>query len=236
MVAHHQVAAFAFPLLLCAAAPLRAQGAVARDSMTQMRDETARRRPITVWAAGARNQALQTRAGSTHDRDLYLIGLRVAWPLIGRRGDPPFAQLEYVMEIIPLVVSTNMPKYATEPLLPSCPTSGPCAYAAPPVEQRTAFGAGLTPLGLALHVGSRPVGLVVRGGAGVVYFSHAVPDPEEPRRNFTLDLAAALETRVSPWVMLTVGYRFNHLSNAGRGPVNPGMNSHMLEVGATRAR
>jgi hypothetical protein len=42
--------------------------------------------------------------------------------------------------------------------------------------------------------------------------------------------------RLTPRVGIVVGYSLNHISNAGRGPVNPAMDSRVVELGLTFAR
>jgi len=101
----------------------------------------------------------------------------------------------------------------------------------------TAYGIGAVPLGYEMRVrAGKALAFAVRGSAGVVYFSRAVPDPAEPRLNFLLDVVAGTEVYFSPRFGFTAGYRLNHVSNAGTGPVNPGMNSQMLELGVIFSR
>ncbi|MDQ3673965.1 MAG: acyloxyacyl hydrolase, partial [Gemmatimonadota bacterium] len=63
-----------------------------------------------------------------------------------------------------------------------------------------------------------------------------IPDPAEKRLNFAFDAGAATELRIARRLSITTAYKINHISNAGRGAVNPGMNSRMLELGVVVAR
>jgi hypothetical protein len=99
----------------------------------------------------------------------------------------------------------------------------------------TVYGVGLAPVGLQAQIAlTRRLGLVTGADGGIVWFARAVPDPDERRLNFWLNGRSGLELRVARELILVVGYRFNHISNGGAGPVNPGMNSHMIELGLAR--
>jgi hypothetical protein len=190
---------------------------------------------FAVWTAFAGNEPLNTRIGNTNDRDLLLIGVRARWLL---SVDGP-VELAYTADLLPAVVSTGMPAYtfATVPG-PLCPPNQTCA---PPIitemSRKTVYGFGAAPLGGEMRYrATRPLAFVLRGSAGGVYFSRPIPDPDERRFNFIFDIGAGAEWRFSRRVAMTAGYRLNHISNAGRGPVNPGMNSQMLELGLNLAK
>lgn len=189
---------------------------------------------FAVWTAFAGNEPLSTRIGSTNDRDLYVVGVRARW-LRSQRGS---FELAYTADLLPAVVSTGMPAYTFVDVRgPMCPPSQACAVSIiTEVTRNTVYGFGVAPGGEARFRASRPLSLVLRGSAGGVYFSRPIPDPDERRFNFIFDIGAGAELRFSRRLAITAGYRLNHISNAGRGPVNPGMNSQMLEVGLDLAR
>ena len=56
------------------------------------------------------------------------------------------------------------------------------------------------------------------------------------RFNFMAESGAGLRLFLTKRTALMVGYHFHHLSNADRGPKNPGINSNMLYVGASLFR
>lgn len=190
---------------------------------------------LGVWTAVARDQLLKTRVGHLNDRDLYLVGLR-ARRMLGVRSR---VELAYTAELLPAVVSTGMPAYGQVDF-PECAPSERCLLTADLNQQmtrQTVYGAGIVPLGLELRFGAaRRLALLLRGSAGLVAFTRPVPDPGEERLNFTLDAGAGAEVRLTQRVGFAAGYRMNHLSNGGRGPVNPGMDSRMLEIGLIFAR
>ncbi|MFL5577003.1 MAG: acyloxyacyl hydrolase [Gemmatimonadaceae bacterium] len=198
------------------------------------------RRPpaLGAWTALARNEPLRTRFGHTHDRDLYAMGLRAAWALTHGAA----VRLEYTVDFLPAVLSTEMPTYAVTPRpTGACRSGEPCSAPLRSREallaERSVYGVGVLPAGLQLRVpvGSR-LSLLARGAAGAVWFDRRVPDPREKRLNFWGDLGAGAELAVASALSLGAGFRLNHISNANTGPVNPGMNSRMLELGVSWRR
>ena len=189
---------------------------------------------FAVWTAFAGNEPLNTRIGDTNDRDLLLVGVRARW-LLSVRGS---IELAYTADLLPAVISTGMPGYTFVNVPGLCSPIQTC----PPeilteMTRNTVYGFGVVPVGGEVRFrAARPLALVLRGSAGGVYFSRPIPDPDERRFNFIFDIGGGAEWRFSQRVAMTAGYRLNHISNAGRGPVNPGMNSQMLELGLNLAK
>jgi len=73
---------------------------------------------------------------------------------------------------------------------------------------------------------------VLRAGAGALVASDRVP-AGETRINFSLLVGFGLDFRVHGRRYLSLGYRLHHISNAGRGGHNPGINTHTLMCGFT---
>jgi len=171
-------------------------------------------RTLVSWVAAARDQPLKTRVGPTNDRDLYVVGLRARW-FTKRLA---FMEAAYTFDVIPAVVSTGMPSYRT--VVQSC-ASAACR-ALPTVQllemtPQTVYGAGVAPLGGELRVQTVPrLAVLLRGSAGVVYFSKPIPDPGEKRFNFVFDAGAAAEMRLARRLGVTAGSKINPISAAGR--------------------
>jgi hypothetical protein len=190
----------------------------------------------TVWSASAHGQPLATRLGYRYDRGLVIVGLQKRWPLTENQDRS--LELAYTIDITPVVLSTEMPEYVIRTV--------PCGGSSPPgcrttvsvlSGQHTAHGAGAAPVGfLGRWRVSRALGLQLRASGGVVYFSQAIPDPLGCTLNFTADAGIAADVRVANKLSLVAGWRLNHISNGGRGQVNPGMNSRMIELGLSLAR
>ncbi|MBX6332717.1 MAG: acyloxyacyl hydrolase [Gemmatimonadaceae bacterium] len=191
-------------------------------------------RTTELWGAVAHNAFLKTRLGPRRDRDLYLVGIRAAWSAPGARR----VRLAYTVDLLPAVISTGMPEYRVA----SCATDVCTATdTGPPYKliatPHTVYGIGLAPVGLTARIAvTSRLGLVAGASGGIIVFTKPVPDPRERRLNFTGDGRVGITLDVTRTLALSVSYHFNHISNGGAGPVNPGMNSHMIEVGIAPVR
>ena len=196
---------------------------------------------ITPWVSGTRAAAIETRQGLQHDRALTAFGVRGAWSVVRRRN----LALEYVADLIPVVVTTANRAYQWR--------LGPCT---PPdctdsryregeeyvsarwrPERYTSVGFGVAPLGAQLRLSIAPrVNLTTAVTAGAVYFSRPVPDYEAARLNFVGEMGFGAELTLTNRRALAIGYRFQHISNAGTAPLNMGLDSHLLAIGLVFSR
>jgi hypothetical protein len=100
-----------------------------------------------------------------------------------------------------------------------------------PTARATVFGTGLAPLGLKASFGRARLKPFVSAAGGVLVFGQRVPLPAATKLTFTGDisLGAELWTRASR--AFTLGLKFHHISNAGTGDVNRGLNLFVLYGG-----
>lgn len=94
----------------------------------------------------------------------------------------------------------------------------------------TSRGLGVRPLGLRGILGTGKVQLQAEAGAGVLRFGIPTPSSNATRLNFSGELGVGVRVELAR-SHVGFGYRLHHLSNAGRGDVNPGIDSHMLYAG-----
>jgi hypothetical protein len=227
-------AALAALVLVIQTPEARAQEIDARADTGITRSE--RQSVWSVWSASAHGQPLATRLGYRYDRGLLIVGLQKRWALMANRDGS--LELDYTIDLTPVVASTEMPEYIIRTVPCSAGSQRGCSMQVSELTGvHTAHGAGAAPVGF---VGrwrvSHTFGLQLRASGGMVYFSQAVPDPLGCRLNFTADAGIAADVRVANKLALVVGSRLNHISNGGRGQVNPGMNSRMIELGLSLAR
>lgn len=218
------------------ASPAMAQRAAHADSAhVQRSDSTIKARwTFGAWVAGAVRQPLETRLGHVHDRDLFLVALRASHPIV---VSPRFA-LRSTVDVFPLVVATGNRDYSPTSY-PVC--NGPTLCLGDGHEwlapmRRTAYGAGIAPLGFeGVAALGRRLAFQLGVSGGAVLFNRRIPDPGETRFNFMADGNAAFRFAVVPGrATVVAGFRLNHISNGGQGHVNPGMDSHLLFVGFER--
>lgn len=200
------------------------QDSVAREHSPALASRHGLWKPaFSVWAGTAQHSAFKTRIGTPMYRDLYIVGVRAAWPIATGASDV----LQYFVDVIPVVMTTDMPDYsALDGCLPGwfCPQAHPIP--------RTVYGAGLSPLGFSvrlLQVGR--VRLSTEASGGFLFFTRPVPDPDATRFNFTASGGATLEVKLAPNRSARVMYLYHHTSNGGRGLVNPGLNSQVIALG-----
>ena len=100
-----------------------------------------------------------------------------------------------------------------------------------PTARATVFGTGLAPLGLKASFGRARLKPFVSAAGGFLVFGRRVPLPAATKLTFTgdIDVGADLWTRASR--AFTLGLKFHHISNAGTGDVNRGLNLFVLYGG-----
>jgi hypothetical protein len=159
-----------------------------------------------LWAGGAPDSV--DFVGNSENRKLFLSGLRYgrifkAWESMS---------LEYTFDVIPAAL-VFMPDSARG-------------------TRSTIYGAGVSPLGIKLNFGQDTrIKPFVAASAGFVYFQDDVPVRGSSRFNFTPELGFGLQFFMTPKNAVTLGYKLQHISNAGIGRRNPGMDSHLIYAG-----
>lgn len=89
-------------------------------------------------------------------------------------------------------------------------------------DQRS--GLGMVPARLTIPFGN----LFTSIGAGIFLFDDRFPNDEGTLLNVTIDASIGYNFRISENNNFSISYRFHHLSNAGRGNANPGIDSNMF--------
>jgi lipid A 3-O-deacylase len=146
--------------------------------------------------------------GSTASSEVWNLGGRYGWILTSPHG-PGFlqGQFEYAVDVVPAFV----------------------------VVQRTgnAFGFGLNPFALKWNfTHSRKIVPYFELGGGTLFTNIKVP-PGTSTVNFTTSGALGVHFVRSKYYWSTE-LRFMHISNAGLGDLNPGINTLQLRVGFGR--
>jgi hypothetical protein len=146
--------------------------------------------------------------GSTASSEVWNVGARYGWVLTAPHG-PSFlrGEFEYAVDVVPVFM----------------------------VVQRTgnAYGFGLNPFALKWNFTKpRKVVPYFELGGGTLFTNTNVP-PGTSRVNFTTSGALGLHFLQSKYNW-SVELRFMHISNAGLGDLNPGINTLQLRVGFGR--
>lgn len=172
------------------------------------------------------------RAGSwglIGNRRVYLTGVRGEW-VLEAEGRMAWA---YTAEWVPLaVVERTIPEETLHCY--QTPSGGICEVDR---SARVAIGTGASPVGLKLyfnHAGSKR--FFASGSGGMIAFSSDVPVYTSRRFNFMFDYGGGVDFVLRDGRAATIGYRFHHISNAGSGRVNPGLDANIVYLGFRRKR
>ena len=150
----------------------------------------------------------------TEGRRVGLLSFRYGRVLLRRDA---FA-LEYFADLIPFAVETNTIVLAND---------GSDAFV-----RRTAYGAGMAPLGgrLVFRPASRVKPFIGISG-GFLLFNEEVPLPGANKLAWTGDAEAGVQIWTERRSSFTLGLRFHHISNANTGDVNPGLTAFVFFAG-----
>lgn len=146
--------------------------------------------------------------GSTASSDVWNVGARYGWILTAPHG-PGFlrGEFEYAVDVVPLFVVVQ--------------------------RKQDAYGFGLNPFALKWNFTKpRKVVPYFELGGGTLFTNVNTP-PGTSRVNFTTSGALGVHFLRSKYDW-SAELRFMHISNAGLGDLNPGINTLQLRVGFGR--
>jgi hypothetical protein len=144
------------------------------------------------------------------DRHLTMASLDVGRVVSKQKGRGPLAgNFEFLLEITPLLV-VQQPAH----------TFG---LTASPLHMRWNFAAG----------GARLMRVFAEASGGIVYTSQPVPVRATTSFNFIDQAGFGVRIASRARHEWLAGYRFQHISNAGRVAPNPGANFNFIYIGVT---
>lgn len=163
------------------------------------------------------------------NRRVYLTGVRSEWVLDVSRH----LAWAYLAEWVPIAVVERTIAQETLHCYQTT-TGGICEVDR---SARLAVGTGASPVGFKLylnHAGSPR--FFASGSGGMIAFSSDVPVQSSRRLNFMFDYGGGVDFMLRDGRAATIGYRFHHISNAGSGSVNPGLDANIVYLGFRRKR
>ena len=209
-------------LILAAPAPARSQAATGTPAPPAQSDappasqdsyELVRgMNEFGVWGGGAFNSP--TAIGTAEERKFLTIGLRYGRVFATSRH----VAFEYTADVVPVAV-VFQPDFAR-------------AFNRSP--DRSIYGAGVSPIGFKFNFNRRSrTQLFASLSGGLLYFRRPVPVdvPGATRLNYTFEFSGGAQIFTRPRRAVTIGYRFQHISNGGRSQINPGLDLNVFYAG-----
>jgi Lipid A 3-O-deacylase (PagL) len=176
-----------------------------------------------VWGGGAFSAT--TVFGGLTDAEADERGFVVAAFRYGRTlAANDDVALQYTLDAIPMALAVGNIESSTTVTTPAGPVTT--------FRRGTAYGVGVTPLGLQLDFanGSR-VKPFVHVNGGLLVFSESVPLPDAGKLALIGEAGAGVRVFTSERRALSFGVRFHHLSNGDRAGSNRGLNQFVIYAG-----
>lgn len=159
-----------------------------------------------------------TLIGKTPDSRFVNIGLRYGRVLAASKT----VAFEWTIDAVPFsMLSTN--RFAV------VPSGSGFVFSK---TRKGVYGWGLAPIGLKFNFRrNRRVQPYAHATGGFLYFNEQVPVPGAARFNFTFDFAGGVQVVNSNRHAISIGYKYEHISNGYRANINPGVDVQMITVG-----
>lgn len=165
-----------------------------------------------VWGGGSFDSP--TVIGTAEDRKFFTLGLRYGRVLGGSKR----VAYEYTVDAVPLAI-VFQPEFAR-------------VFNRNP--DRSIYGAGISPIGFKVNFNRQGrLKPFVSTSGGFLYFRRPVPVDVAlaTRFNFTFEFSGGLQIFTRSRRAVTIGYKFQHISNGGRSEVNPGLDANVIYAG-----
>lgn len=150
------------------------------------------------------------------DRKFFLAAFRYGRTLAANDT----LALQYTLDAIPVAIATGV-------IVSRTTVGGVTTF-----QRDTAYGAGVSPLGLQLDFanGSR-IHPFTHVNAGFLGFTKEVPIEDSGKFAFTLEGGGGLRIFTSERRAVSIGVRFHHISNGDRSGSNRGLNQFVFYAG-----
>jgi Lipid A 3-O-deacylase (PagL) len=150
------------------------------------------------------------------DRKFFLAAFRYGRTLAANDT----LALQYTLDAIPLAIATGV-------IVSRTSVGGVTTF-----QRDTAYGAGLSPLGLQLDFanGSK-IHPFAHVNAGFLTFNKEVPIEDSGQFAFTLEGGGGVRIFTSERRAVSLGVRFHHISNGDRSGANRGLNQFVFYAG-----
>ena len=175
---------------------------------------------LTVWGGFSPDSNTFVPAfGRAEDARFGMIAFRYS----RRFNNSDTVNLKYTADLVPAAF-LNYQDFEAMPTPPHFIT----------LVRPTRYAFGAAPLGMQVNFRPRKnLQPFIGAAGGMLYFNKRTPNDFGTRFAFTADVGGGVEFRLKDKRSLSVGYKFYHISNGGRGIVNPGFDNNLFYVGYT---
>lgn len=152
-----------------------------------------------------------TLIGTTEDARLGALALRYGRDVFSKKN----VALQYGVEITP-VAALSLPNRT---------------FAR---RRELVYGIGVSPVGFKLNFRKEKRLQPFAGtSGGLFYFTKDVPVINASKFNFTFDFGGGVQIFTRNKRAVTIGYKYQHISNGGTARVNPGIDANIFYVGVS---
>ena len=157
------------------------------------------------------------RDDEAEDRKFFIAGLRYGRTLAANNS----LALQYTIDVVPVAVATGTIVSRTTSV------SGVETF-----QRETAYGAGITPIGLQLDFanGSK-VHPFAHVNGGFLYFNKSMPIEDSGQFQFVGEAGGGVRIFTSERRAVNIGVKFHHISNGDRHGSNRGLNHFVIYAG-----
>jgi len=156
------------------------------------------------------------RDDEAEDRKFVIAALRYGRTLAANES----LALQYTFDAVPVALATGT-------IVSRTVTPAGTIF-----ERETAYGAGITPLGLQLDFanGSK-VHPFIHVNGGLLYFNKSMPIEDSGQFAFVGEAGGGIRVFTSERRAVNIGVRFHHISNGDRAGSNRGLNQFVIYAG-----
>lgn len=157
------------------------------------------------------------REDEAEDRKFFILAFRYGRTLAANNS----LALQYTVDAVPVAVATGTIVSRTTSI------SGVDTF-----QRETAYGAGITPIGLQLDFanGSK-VHPFAHVNGGFLYFNKSMPIEDSGQFQFVGEAGGGVRIFTSERRAINIGVRFHHISNGDRHGSNRGLNNFVFYAG-----
>ena len=176
-----------------------------------------------VWGGGAFGAT--TVFGGLTDAEADERGFVVAAFRYGRTlAASDHLALQYTLDAVPMALAIGNIESSTTVATPAGPVTT--------FTRDTAYGVGVTPLGLQLDfANSSRLKPFIHVNGGLLVFNESVPLPDAGRLALVGEAGGGVRVFTSARRALSFGVRFHHISNGDRAGANRGLNQFIIYAG-----